>query len=408
MRGPPDGARRQGGRLGMSDSDTQTMPDASPQGAGGYEVDLSQAANGVLRVRLTGAWHITDGLPSVEAVRGALGQVKGSRRITFEAGRLASWDSALISFVIQLAELGHETGAAVDLGSLPEGLRRLVGLATAVPERKDAARALRHLPLVASIGRWAISFGKGSFATLRFLGEVTIALGRFLRGRASFRWSDFWLCAQECGAQALPIVTIISLLLGLILAFVGAVQLRVYGADIYVADLVTIAMGREMSAIMTAIVLAGYTGAAYAAQIGAMQGNEEVDALTTLGISPVEFLVLPRVLALVLMTPLLCIYSNLMGLIGGYFSALATLNVTSSAYIHQTLTAAHLSTFAVGIGKSAVFGMIVAFCGCLKGMQSGRSAAAVGNAATSAVVASILYIIVADGVFTVIFQILHI
>ncbi len=167
-------------------------------------------------------------------------------------------------------------------------------------------------------------------------------------------------------------------------------------------------MSREMAAIMTAIVLAGRTGAAYAAQIGAMQGNEEVDALTTLGISPVEFLVLPRMLALVLMTPLLCVYSNLMGLIGGYAVAMGMLNVTGSAYLHQTLNAAHLSDFAIGIVKSAVFGVIVAFAGCLKGINSGRSAAAVGDAATAAVVAGILYIIVTDGIFAVILNFLGI
>jgi len=195
---------------------------------------------------------------------------------------------------------------------------------------------------------------------------------------------------------------VISILIGLIMAFVGAVGLKPFGADIYVANLVVVAMSREMAAVMTSIVLAGRTGAAYAAQIGTMQGNEEIDALTTLGISPIEFLVLPRAIALVLMTPLLCVYSNIMGLFGGYVVAMGMLNVTSAAYIHQSIGAGRLSDFAIGVGKSAIFGVIIAFCGCLKGVQSGRSAAAVGNAATAAVVAGILYIIVADGVFAVI------
>ncbi|HEY1722187.1 MAG TPA: ABC transporter permease [Magnetospirillaceae bacterium] len=377
-------------------------------GAGQYELDLSQAANGLLRVQLAGTWHMADGLPSADPLRGALGRLNGSRRVAFEAGRVKSWDSALVTFVLQLLALSQEADAAVDLGGLPEGLRRLVALATAVPERKDAARTARHLPLVPAIGRWAINFAGGVSETLDFLGQFMTAFGRFLRGQASFRRSDFLLYAQECGAQALPIVTVISILLGLILAFVGAVQLKQFGADVYVANLVVVAMSREMAAVMTAIVLAGRTGAAYAAQIGAMQGNEEIDALTTLGISPVEFLVLPRMLALVLMTPLLCIYSNLMGLIGGYAVAMGMLNVTGPAYLHQTINAAHLSDFTIGIAKSAVFGTIIAFAGCLKGIKSGRSAASVGDAATAAVVAGILYIIISDGIFAVILNFLGI
>ena len=376
-------------------------------GTGGYELDLSQAGAGLLRVRLAGAWRVADGLPSADAVKGALRGLSGRPRIAFDATGVASWDSALVSFVIQLLSLGREAGAAVDLGGLPEGLRHLVSLATAVPERKDAARAPQHVRMVPAVGLWAIGFVRGGLETVRFFDALVASFWRFVRGRANVRFSDFLLYAQECGAQAFPIVTVISVLLGLIFAFVGSVQLRVFGADIYVANLVVIAMSREMAAVMTAIVLAGRTGAAYAAQIGAMQGNEEIDALTTLGISPVDFLVLPRVFALVLMTPLLCVYSNLMGLLGGYAVAMGMLNVTGFAYLHQTVGAANLTNFAIGIVKSAVFGAIVAFAGCLKGIQSGRSAAAVGGAATSAVVAGILYIIVCDGVFAVILNFLH-
>ena len=377
-------------------------------GAGQYELDLSQAASGLLRVRLAGTWRMADGLPSADAVQGALGRLSGSPRIALDAARIGAWDSALVTFVLQLLNLSREAGAAVDLSGLPDGLRRLVALATAVPERKDAARTSPHLPFVPAVGRWAIHFAQGTTGTLEFLSEVAIAFGRFLRGQASFRRADFLLYAQECGAQALPIVTIISLLLGLIMAFVGAVQLKQFGADIYTANLVIVAMSREMAAIMTAIVLAGRTGAAYAAQIGTMQVNEEIDALSTLGISPVEFLALPRMLALVLMTPLLCVYSNLMGLIGGYAVAMGMLNVTGPAYLHQTFGAAHLTDFTIGIVKSAVFGAIVAFAGCLKGINCGRSAAAVGDAATAAVVAGILYIIVGDGIFAVILNFLGI
>jgi phospholipid/cholesterol/gamma-HCH transport system permease protein len=239
-----------------------------------------------------------------------------------------------------------------------------------------------------------------------FVGESLITLGRFFLGRARYRASDIMVVMQECGAAALPIVGIISFLVGMIFAFVGAIQLKQFGADIYDANLVAVAMFREMGAVMTGIVLAGRTGAAFAAEIGAMQGNEEIDALSTLGIPAMEFLVVPRMIALVIMTPLLCIYADLLGLAGGYVVAMGTLNVTSTAYLLQTQGAVTLTDFSIGIVKGAIFGALIAITGCMRGMQAGRSAVAVGAAATSAVVSGILAIIITDAVFAVLLNIL--
>jgi phospholipid/cholesterol/gamma-HCH transport system permease protein len=207
---------------------------------------------------------------------------------------------------------------------------------------------------------------------------------------------------QECGARALPIVSLISLLVGLILAFVGAIQLQQFGAQIYVADLVGIAMVREMGAMMTAIVMAGRTGAAFAAQLGTMQVNEEIDAFSTLGFSPIDFLVLPRMLALILMMPLLCIYADAMGILGGALVGVAMLDLTITEYFIETQGAIDMVDIMVGVVKSAVFGVLVALAGCLRGIQCGRSAQAVGLATTSAVVMGIVFIIVTDGIFSVI------
>jgi phospholipid/cholesterol/gamma-HCH transport system permease protein len=193
-------------------------------------------------------------------------------------------------------------------------------------------------------------------------------------------------------------------LVGLILAFVGAVQLRMFGAQIYVANLVGIAMAREMGAMMTAIVMAGRTGAAFAAQLGTMEVNEEIDALKTLGISPMEFLVLPRILALVLMLPLLCLYSDLMGILGGGIIGIGLLDLSPVQYFNATKSALDLMQFNVGLIKAIVFGVLVALSGCLRGMQCGRSASAVGRAATSAVVTAIVSIIVSDAILTVIYD----
>ena len=350
---------------------------------------------GRVDVTLSGDWQLADGLQRAERVNGLVA-ADGIRQLGFRDAGLRGWDSTLLTFVLDLKSACTARGIAFDPSGLPDGVRRLVELATAVPERTGTRQGGGADSFVASVGKWAIAEWKTAGRAVKFLGESTIGFLAFLSGRARYRRIDLWLAIQECGAQALPIVTVISLLIGMILAFVGAVQLKQFGADIYVANLVAVAMVREMAAVMTGIVLAGRTGAAFAAQIGTMQGNEEIDALSTLGISPIEFLVLPRMLALIVMMPLLCLYANLMGIIGGFIVAVGMLNVTATAYLLQTQGAIGLTDIAIGVVKSAVFGVLIAITGCLRGMEAGRSAAAVGEATTGAVVSGILYIIVAD------------
>lgn len=363
---------------------------------------------GVVTLRLTGAWRLQNGFDKSHEIERRIAQNSTLRRLVVDSSQLAAWDSALVSFLSRLTDTCAARRVEMDLGSLPAGVQRLIALATAVPERQGTGRQAQKISFVAAVGTATQKQAKSVREAVGFLGETMIALVAFMRGRARYRPRDLWLAIQECGAQALPIVTIISLLVGMIFAFVGAIQLRQFGADIYVANLVAIAMAREMSAVMTGIVLAGRTGAAFAAQISAMQGNEEVDALTTLGISPVEFLVVPRALALILMTPLLCLYANLLGIAGGFIVGVGMLNVTPVGYLLQTQGAVELSDFAIGIVKSSVFGVLIAITGCLRGIKSGRSAAAVGDAATGAVVASIIYIIVADAAFAVVLNVLGI
>jgi phospholipid/cholesterol/gamma-HCH transport system permease protein len=213
---------------------------------------------------------------------------------------------------------------------------------------------------------------------------------------------------QEAGAQALPIVSLISFLVGTILAFVGAIQLEQFAAQIYVADAVGIGMAREMGAMMTAIVMAGRTGAAYAAQLGSMTVTQEIEALKTMGISPIEFLVLPRMIALSLMMPLLCLYSDLLGILGGFAVGRGMLGISPRVYFNQTIHAVDLGDVAGGVFKASVYGILIAVAGCLRGLQSGRSASAVGEATTSAVVTGIVLVICACGIFAVTFYILGI
>ena len=226
--------------------------------------------------------------------------------------------------------------------------------------------------------------------------------------QAQYRKSDLGLVLESCGGQALPIVSLICFLVGLILAFIGAIQLKLFGAQIYVADLVGIAMVRLMAAIMTGIVMAGRTGGAFAAQLGTMQVNQEIDALKTMGISPMEFLVLPRMLALALMMPLLCLYANVMGILGGLVVGVGVLDISLVQYYQRTVAAVRLWDLGIGIFSGIVFGVIIALAGCMRGMECGRSASAVGDAATSAVVTAIVGMTLSTAVITVICNLLGI
>ena len=354
---------------------------------------------------VAGDWSIHDNQPSAVELDRLLEPGSSVRRVTFEGRALGRRDTALLSYLFAAAERCREREVTAELSGLPGDVRRLLDLASSGEAHAGHDAARRREPFVMRTGVAAIRQTKAFLGFLAFLGDSVIAVYRALRHRARFRGVDFGLAIQQCGAGALPIVSVISLLVGMIFSFVGAVQLKQFGADIYDANLVAVAMAREMAAVMTAVVLAGRTGAAFAAQIGAMQGNEEVDALSTLGISPIEFLVLPRLLALMLMMPLLCVYATAVGIFGGFVVAISTLDVTPTAYLLRTQEALRLTDLDIGLVKSAVFGALVAITGCLCGIRCGRSAEAVGAATTSAVVYGILAIIIADAVFAVVLNI---
>ena len=372
------------------------------------EMSFSRPTEDTLLVRLAGDWTIKEELPAVEEVQKQADYRPSLQRIAFDTQDLGRWDSGFITFLIKLFDQFNQSQIDTDKEGLPDGVRRLLDLAAAVPEKKDARKEALREPFLVQVGRASMEVARQATGLTAFLGEATIAFGRFLVGKAKFRRTDLWLTIQQCGADALPIVSLISFLVGLILAFVGAVQLAMFGAQIYIANLVGIAMAREMGAIMTGIIMAGRTGAAFAAQIGTMQVNEEVDALTTMGISPMEFLVLPRMLALIVMMPLLCLYSDLVGILGGFVVGTGMFDISFTQYMEQTRASLNLTHFSIGVFKSAVFGVVVAIAGCLRGMESGRSASAVGDAATSAVVTSIVLIIVLDGIFAVVTNMLGI
>ena len=366
-------------------------------------VSLEHQAPDGWTLRLSGRWKLDAHTPAIPDVAGM--EAGGPRGITVDAAHVSAWDSTLVTFLRNLSTRCRDHGLTFTAQGLPSGVERLLKLAAAVPAHPGRGTPQPE-PFLARVGDAALRSRGEAAEVLAFVGEAFLALGRFFAGRARFRASDLLGFIWSCGPQALPIVTLISLLVGLILAFVGAIQLLMFGAQIYVANLVAVAMVRVMGAVMTAVIMSGRTGAAFAAQLGTMQVNEEIDALKTLGLSPMEFLVLPRMLALVIMMPLLCVYADIMGIVGGMIVGVGMLNLGLIEYVNQTRASLSLSFFWIGLFYSAVFGVLIALSGCLRGMQCGRSASAVGEATTSAVVTSIVAIVVATAIITFAFNVL--
>jgi len=372
------------------------------------KIEVQQASEDTLIVVLSGPWTLNRTRPSDKTILHHLEASPSVRTIKFDTEKLTDWDSGLLIFVKRLRTLSEGTATTVDTSGLPAGAQQLLKLAAAVPDKTDARTTPQRLSFLMIVGQDVVEFIHSSGRILAFIGETTLAFLKLLRGHARLRRSDLFLLIEDCGGRALPIVSLISFLVGLILAFIGAMQLKLFGAQIYVADLVGIATVRLMGAIMAGIVMAGRTGGAFAAQLGTMQVNQEIDALKTMGISPMEFLVLPRMLALAMMMPLLCLYANIMGILGGMVVGVGMIDINFIQYYQQTVQAVGLWDLGIGLFNSIVFGVIVALSGCMRGMECGRSASAVGDAATSAVVTAIVGIIVSTAVITVICNILGI
>ncbi|HAJ91616.1 MAG TPA: hypothetical protein DCO71_03185 [Gammaproteobacteria bacterium] len=373
-----------------------------------YQLKLAIAGPDGLQITLTGNWKVRHALPESAPLEDWLDSHPGTKQISFDSTAMSGWDSALLTFLVRVTAIAAKNTIQVDQSGLPDGVQKLLHLASAVPERGDARRTAGKVSFLARIGNQGMAVAGTATEALAFLGEAALSLARLLRGKAQFRWSDLLLTLQQTGAQALGIVALISFLVGIILAYIGAAQLVNFGATMYVADLVGIGMARAMGAMMTGIIMAGRTGAAFAAQLGTMQVNEEIDALETLGISAMDFLVLPRMLALILMMPLLTLYADLFGILGGLFVSVTTFDIGIIEYLHRTQEAVNIRHVMVGLTEASVYGVLVAVAGCYQGIKCGRSSSAVGAAATSAVVSGILLIVIATAFLTVIFNVLGI
>ncbi len=357
------------------------------------------AAEGVGVLRLRGCWTLDAERPDLQTVWRE--SARGLARVRLDAGQVEAWDSSLLAAIRCLERLAEAAEVTLERHALPAGSERLLEMAAASPVQVDAAPRVNQ-GAVARIGQHGLAGLAALANACQFVGEVLIGLARLARGRATTRASDFWLALQQAGPGALPIVALIAVLVGLILAFVGAAQLQAFGAQLYVANMVAIGMTREMGALMTAVIMAGRTGAAYAAELGSMQANEEVDALRTFGFSPLEFLVLPRLLALLVSLPLLCVFANALGILGGFIIGAGLFDISAPLYLKQSLEMLSLTDFLLGLFKSLVFALLIGLIGCYCGLTSGRDAQAVGRATTRAVVSIIVALVISDALITLI------
>ena len=373
------------------------MSDPSPNARADASLD-----GDVMTVKVGGDWRIIGDHPAWEA---AVATWQSQPRVIIRADQLGWWDSSLALYLRAARVWAEKAGIKISIEGIPDATLRLADL---LDKKCEPPPKPSHVPdLFAALGQTTFKLWAETKDLAQLVGDCVFSTGRFFRGQAQFRWRDCFSEMQQCGAMALPIVGLISFLVGVTLAYTGSIVVRQYGGDIWIADMVGLAVVREMGPMMAAIVLAGRTGAAYAATLGNMKANEEIDALSTLGVSPIDFLVMPRIVALFCMMPFLALYSDCLGFLGGMaIGAIPPLNIPPNLYWAETQTIVDLSDINTGLIKAASYGLVIDIAGCLRGLQADRSAAGVGPAATSAVVTGILLIIVSDAVYAVIFNIL--
>jgi len=336
--------------------------------------------------------------------RAAIAAAPG-QRVVVDAAKVDYCDGAGIALLVDL--IAQRKAGEVQVANLAPAFETLLQQFDPHEVEQDQDPPPRRHGTVAEVGVIAAGMGQDLRDQIVFVGETTSALFYALLHPASVRWKDVWRICERVGADALPIVALISFLLGVILAFQSAIPMRRFGAEIFVADLIGLAMLRELGPLMTAILLAGRSGAAFAAEIGTMTVNQEVDALTTMGLDPVRFLVTPRIIAALLMTPLLTLFADLISLLGGALT-LQSFSIPFVTFVHEVEAIVDYSDFMAGFVKSFVFAILIAGIGCLRGLQTTAGASSVGNAATRAVVSGIVLLVAVDGIFAVVYYLLDI
>lgn len=332
---------------------------------------------------------------------------RGIRQVSVDGCGIDYCDGAGAALLLYIRRRAQEFGTGVEFAGLSDSVAAQLAL---YPDRFGEP-VLRHKrntqELIEEIGRTFMETLAGIGEHIAFLGELASGLIKTVLHPAGLRLRDFLVVAETSGAQALPIIAMLGFLVGLIMAFQGAVLMKQFGAEIYIADFVGISVVRELGPLITAVIMAGRTGSAFAAEIGTMKVNEEIDALRTMGLDPVRFLVVPRVTAATLSTPLLAVMTNLFGMAGGAVVMLS-LGFPLITYVNRLFSAVRITDLTGGLIKALVFGLLITSAGCLCGLRTGEGASAVGRSTTRAVVSSISLIVIADGLFAVLFYFLGI
>ncbi len=338
--------------------------------------------------------------------RAALAAVS-DRRVVVDASRVDYCDGGGIAMLVDLLRQPRAPEAPVSVRALKAEFQTLLDQFQPNEFRAPPEEPAERLSTVEEIGRAALIVGRDLRTQIIFVGETAAALWQAMRDPQSVRWKDVWYTCEQVGVNALPIVALISFLLGIILAFQSAVPMRQFGAEIFVADLVGLSILRELGPLMTAILLAGRSGAAFAAEIGTMKVNEELNALTTMGLDPVRFLVVTRILAALLMVPLLTLFADIIGIFGGALTML-TFNIPIAAFLHEIDSLVDVKDLVAGLAKTPVFAILIAGIGCLRGLQTEQGASAVGISATRAVVSGIILLVVVDGIYAFVYYLLDV
>jgi phospholipid/cholesterol/gamma-HCH transport system permease protein len=330
-----------------------------------------------------------------------------TRSVVVDAAAVDYCDGSGIALFVHLRNLQHEAGKQLEIHGLRPEFQGLLDESELGDLEHLQGRRRRKTNIAEDVGRAVVGFWEDTRSLIGFVGELVSALGTAAMHPKNVRWRDAVRVAETAGVNALPIIVLVSFLMGVIMAFQGAISLRRFGADVFVANLVGLAMLRELGPLMTAIILAGRSGSAFAAELGTMKVREEIDALKTMGLDPVRFLVVTRVIAAVVMTPLLTVFADLLGLIGGAV-VMRSFGIPLVTFYHQVQYQVTYGSFVGGLVKSFVFGILVAAIGCLRGLQTTTGASAVGESTTRAVVSGIVLIVITDGIFSVVFYYLNV
>ena len=329
----------------------------------------------------------------------------GALSLRVDAAGVTYCDGSGIAFLLDLLREGTRQGARVTITNLAPRFAELLGQFDQARLGDEALPPALPLSRIERLGRASLQFAGNLRRQIDYAMRVTGCLWYELRHPSLVRWKEVLSVAEQMGVKGLPVVTLIAFLMGVVLAYQSAVPMRQFGAELFVANLIGLSMLRELAPLMTSIVLAGRTGAAFAAEIGTMKVNEEIDALTTMALDPLRFLVVPRLLATMFVTPLLTIFAGIVGLIGGGLVMLS-FDIPLVTYFKQITGVVSIGDFTGGLFKSAVFAYLVAMIGCLRGLETEGGPRAVGQAATRAVVSAIVMIVVFDGLFAVLFNLL--